>query len=241
MDSRPRAAPPTALEPRPWRAGPAPSTPPLPWTRLGCAYSLAPAGEPLSGEAPARPEPRSPHGGAARSASGVRAAPAAAAGRRSRRCSGVRSPAAPGTRDGGSAVQRPPAAGRLRAREVTPRAERAGRIRGGRGGSGNPAALRGRGRAGPTTHAVFTTSTSNFLKPGSDAAHLTLVGGCRRALQRVRGCAARGSGSGKKTIPSLSPGSALDRTPVAPGPSGSHSWGSNCACWSPCPTLLTPP
>ena len=40
-------------------------------------------------------------------------------------------------------------------REVMPRAERAGRIRGGRGGPGNRAALLGRERAYPTTQALL--------------------------------------------------------------------------------------
>lgn len=147
--SLPRTAPPPALRPRPSRR-----PRPLLGKRL-VAHSPAGAREPPGGEAPAYPEPRPPHGGAAHSATRVGAAPAGAAGRRSCRCSRARSPATPGTRDGGAAVQRPPAAGRLRAREVTPKAERAGRIRGGRGSWGNPAALRGRGGAGPTTLAFL--------------------------------------------------------------------------------------
>lgn len=169
-------APPPPRRPRP--GGPAPSPGPS-WAALSPQPGPR---EPPGGEAPARPAPRPPHGGAPGSASWVGAAPAAAAGRRSRRCSGARSPATPGTRDGGAAVQRPPAAGRLRAGEVTPRAERAGRIRGGRGGSGNQAALRGEGRGRSHHLCALTAPTSNFLKLGSDATQPALVGACRREL-----------------------------------------------------------
>lgn len=139
------AAPPSAHKPRP--GGPALSQ--------GCGWlrslpSWGP-GSLRTERLPPAPNRRL-HGGAAHCATRV----GATAGRRSRRCSGAGTPAAPGTRDGGAAVQRPPAAGRLRAREVTPRAERAGRIRGGRGGgSGYLAALCGRAGADPTLLALF--------------------------------------------------------------------------------------
>jgi hypothetical protein len=108
---------------------PEPRARPLPGPTGALAAQLGQGS--LQAERLPRLESRPPHGGAARPATGLGAAPAAAAGRRSRRCSGARSPATPGTRDRGAAVQRSPAAGRLRAGEVTPRAERAGSIRGG--------------------------------------------------------------------------------------------------------------
>lgn len=206
--SLPGAAPPPAR--RPHLDGPAP----VPGTRMDCAGSPKGTRGLSRRRAPSRAEPQPSHGGAARSARGVRAALAAAAGRRSRRGSGARSPATPGTRDGGAAVQRPPAAGRLRAGEVTPRAKRAGRIRGGRGGPGSRTALRGRGGAGPTTLVPLTASTFNFLEPGSDAAHPSVGWGMQAgAVQSVRCCVAPGSRSEKRSLNLLSPGSDLDYTP----------------------------
>ena len=89
-----------------------------------------------------------------------------------------------------------------------------------------PGSAAGEGKGRSHHPCLLTASSSNFLKPGSDAPHPALVGGCRRALWK-RFSAVLHRGAGRKNDPyNFSPGSDLNYTPES---SGYNSWGSDRA------------